>query len=355
MSMTRTDVKLPPRMKSAVQCGLGSIEIVDVPTPVPGPGQVLVRMRAVGICGSDVHYFVNGRIGRAVVSYPYVLGHEPSGIVAALGSGVTSLSVGARVVIDPALPCGVCATCRSGRLNCCQEVRFLGSPPVGGVFEEYHVFQPEQCMPIPEAMSFETAATLEPMGVALHAINMAGLKMGARVAVMGGGTIGMMTAAAARLAGASFVAMTEPIEARRAVAAKFGVDLALPPGSDGTARIKQAAGGVDAAFEAAGSPDAVDDAIRVVKPGGTVVIIGIPAEDHLPIPIHEARGKELDIILLHRSNDTLAPSIRLVAAGRMDPGLVITHRFPLARLQEAINLAHSYEDGVLKAMILMGD
>ena len=348
-------MKPPPRMKSAVLRGLRSIEVIDAATPVPGPGQVLVQIRAVGICGSDVHYFVNGRIGGAVVSYPYVLGHEAAGIVAALGSGVTTLSVGTRVVVDPALPCGACATCRSGRLNCCQEVRFLGSPPVGGVFEEYHVFQPGQCVPIPEAMSFETAAMLEPMGVAMHAVNLAGLKLGARAAVMGGGTIGMLTAAAARRAGASLVAMTEPVEARRGVAAKFGVDLALPPGLDGTARITEATDGVDAAFEAAGSLDAVDDAIRAVKPGGTVVIIGIPEEDRLQIPVHEARGKELCLILVHRSNDTLLPSIRLISGGRMDPGLVVTHRFPLVRLQEAMNLAHSYEDGVLKAMILMGD
>jgi L-iditol 2-dehydrogenase len=314
-------------------------------------------MRAIGICGSDVHYYVNGRIGDAVVSYPYVFGHEPAGIVAALGPGVTSIEAGTRVALDPALPCGVCATCRSGRLNCCQEVRFLGTPPIGGVFEEYHIFQSGQCVPIPPTMSFETAATLEPMGVAMHAVNLAHLKMGARVAVMGGGTIGMMTAAAVRLAGASFVAMTEPVEARRNLAAKFGVDLVLPPGNDSTAQIKQATDGVgvDVAFEAAGALDAMDDAVRVAKPGGTVVIIGIPAEDRLPIRVHEARGKELNLILLHRSNDTLEPSIRLVAAGHMDPTLAITHRFPLVRLQEAMNLAHSYADGVLKAMIFMGD
>jgi L-iditol 2-dehydrogenase len=342
-------------MKSAVQRGIRRIEIIEVPTPVPGPGQVLVQMRAVGVCGSDVHYFVDGRIGKAVVPYPYVLGHEPAGVIAALGPDVASHIVGDRVVIDPALPCGVCATCRSGKLNCCQEVRFLGSPPVGGVFEEYHVFQPEQCVPIPPEMSFETAAALEPMGVALHAIKLAHLRIGARVAILGGGTIGMLTAAAARLAGASFVAMTEPVEARRKLSPKFGVDLALPPGGDALLQITRAAGGIDAAFEAAGTSEAVDDAIRAVKPAGTVVVIGIPAEDRLPLNIHEARGKELSIILAHRSNDTLLPSIRIAAAGSMNPGLVATHRFPLARLQEAMELAYSYEDGILKTMILMGD
>jgi 2-desacetyl-2-hydroxyethyl bacteriochlorophyllide A dehydrogenase len=223
------------------------------------------------------------------------------------------------------------------------------------VFEEYHVFQPEQCALIPPEMSFETGTALEPMGVALHAIKLAGFKMGAKVAVMGGGTIGMLTAAAAKLAGASFIAMTEPVKERREMAAKFGVDLALPPGDDSVAQIKQAAGGIDAAFEAAGAIPAVDDAMRVVKPGGTAVLVGITPEDRLPIRVHEARGKELNIILAHRSNETLTPCIRIAAGGYMDPGLIVTHRFPLDRLQEALSLAHSYEDGVLKTMILMGD
>jgi L-iditol 2-dehydrogenase len=312
-------------------------------------------MRAVGICGSDVHYFADGRIGKAIIQYPYVLGHEPSGVIAALGQGITSPEIGTRVVIDPALPCGICAICRNGRPNCCQEVQFLGSPPIGGVFEEYHVFQPEQCIPIPPEMSFETAATLEPLGVALHAINLASLKLGARVAIMGGGTIGMMTAAAARLAGASYVAMTEPVELRRNMSSRFGIDMILPPGNDSTERIRQATGEIDVAFEAAGAIDAVDDAIQVVKPGGSVIVIGIPAQDRLPIRVHKARGKELSIIFSHRSNDTIVPSIRLVNTGKIDPALTITHRFPLIKLQEAVNLAESYEDGVLKAMILMGE
>ncbi len=355
MADVKSGMQVPAKMRAALMSGIRKIEIREVPTPVPGPGQVLVQIRAAGVCGSDVHYFVDGRIGAAVVKFPYVLGHEPAGVVAALGSGVEGLRVGERVVLDPALPCFVCDTCRSGQLHCCARVRFLGSPPVGGIFEEYHLFHPEQCVPIPESMSFETAAALEPMGVALHAINLARLKPGARVAVMGGGTIGMLTAAAARLAGASFIAMTEPVPARRAMAARFGVDLVLPPGDESIAEIKKAAGGLDATFEAAGSTEAVDDAIRAVKPAGTVAVIGIPPEDRLPIRVHEARGKEVHLILAHRSNLTLRPCIQLVEAGRMEPGSIVTHRFPLVRLEEALNLACAREDGILKAMIIMGE
>ena len=345
---------IPAMMHTAVLTKPHRIELIETPTPVPGPGQVLVRLRAVGICGSDVHYYVDGRIGNAVVDYPFVLGHEPAGEVAALGAGVSDLAVGDRVALEPALSCGICPTCRAGHQNCCPSVQFLGTPPIGGVFEEYHLFHSEQCVPLPDELTFEAAAALEPMAVALHAVNLARLKLGARVAVMGGGPVGMLTAVAARLAGASFVALTEPVPERRALAARFGVDLALDP-ADGDARaeITQAAGEIDVAFEAAGTREAVDDATLIVGPGGTAVIIGIPAGDRISLRAHELRRKELNLIMARRSNHALEPAIRLMRTGRIDPGFIVTHRFPLDRLAEAMELVHHYSDGVLKAMIIM--
>ncbi|MGE5597992.1 MAG: zinc-dependent alcohol dehydrogenase [Bacteroidota bacterium] len=341
-------------MRSAVLSAPHRIDLAEIPTPAPGPGQVLVRLRAVGICGSDVHYYADGRIGSAVVEYPFVLGHEPAGEIAALGAGIAGLAVGDRVALEPAYPCGVCPTCREGRLNCCPSVEFLGTPPVGGVFEEYHLFHAEQCVPLPDAITFEAAATLEPMAVALHAVNLARPRLGARVAVMGGGPVGMLTAMAARLAGASFIALTEPIPARRALAARFGVDLALDPQSgDAVAEIKRAAGEIDVAFEAAGTQEAVDDATLVVGPGGTAVIIGIPSVDRISLRAHELRRKELNLIMARRSNHALEPAIRLMRDGRIDPGRIVTHRFPLTNLAEAMDLVHVYGDGVLKAMVVM--
>lgn len=347
-------IDIPAAMRSAVLSGPRRIELVEVPTPRPGPGEVLVRLRAVGVCGSDVHYYADGRIGDAVVEYPFVLGHEPAGEVAAVGPGVEGLAAGDRVALEPAFPCGICPICRRGRPNCCPQVRFLGTPPVGGVFEEYHLFQAEQCVPLPEGISFEAAACLEPMAVALHAVNLARLELGARVAVMGGGPIGILTAVAARLAGASFVALTEPIPERRALAAKFGVDLVLDPfAGDARAEIRRAAGTIDAAFEAAGTQEAVDDATLVAGPGGTAVIIGIPAAERISLRAHDVRRKELKILMARRSNHTLEPAIRLMRAGRIDPGAIVTHRFPLDQLPRAMELAHAYEDGVLKAMVLL--
>lgn len=352
--MNAGKVHIPSTMRAAVLTGLRRIELAEVPTPMPGRGQVLVRLRAVGICGSDVHHYVDGRIGNAVDEFPVVLGHEPAGEIVALGEGVSHLAVGDRVALEPALACGLCPTCREGRQNSCPHVQFLGTPPVRGVFEEYHLFDPEQCIRLPDGISFEAAAALEPMAVALHSVNLARLKLGARVAVMGGGSIGMLTAAAARLAGASFVAMTEPIPARRALAARFGVDLVLDPiAVDAVTEIRKAAGQIDAAFEAAGAQAAVDDATLVVGPGGTAVIIGIPAADRISLSVHDLRRKELQIIMARRSNHTLHPAIRLLEAGCLDPAAVITHRFPLDRTAQAMELVHAYEDGVLKAVISM--
>ncbi|MHB9134319.1 MAG: zinc-dependent alcohol dehydrogenase [Armatimonadota bacterium] len=345
---------IPATMCSAQQTAIGKIELVQVSTPMPGPGEVLVRLRAVGICGSDVHYFVDGRIGDAIVEYPNILGHEPAGEIALLGEGVNGLTVGQRVALDPAHSCGVCDACLTGRPNCCPQVRFLGTPPIPGVFEEYHVFHASQCVPIPDNVSFEAAATLEPMAVGMHAVNMARLKLGDRIAIMGCGTIGIVTAMAARAAGASFIAMTDPIPARRAYAKQFGADLVLDPNDgDVVEQIKAQAGPIDVSFEAAGTQGAIDNATLVVKPTGTTVIIGIPAEDRIQLWVHNVRRKELNIIMCRRSNFALEPSIRLLANGAIHPEQIITHHFPLERLEEGLNLVHAIGDGVLKAMVVM--
>jgi L-iditol 2-dehydrogenase len=349
---TSSNMTIPAVMRAAVQTERGRIEIVERPTPAPGPGQVLVRLRAVGICGSDVHYFVDGRIGDAVVTYPYILGHEPAGEVAALGEGVTGLTVGQRVALEPALSCGACHACNIGRPNCCPNVQFLGTPPYNGTFEDYHLYAPAQCVPIPDHVSFEAAATLEPMAVGVHAVNMARLKMGDRIAIMGCGTIGIVTMMAARAAGASFIAMSDPIPARREAAKRFGADLVLDPTADNVVEAIQATGPIDVAFEAAGEQGAIDDATLVVRPAGTCVIIGIPAVDRIALWVHNVRRKELNLIMARRSNMELEPTIRLLGSGQLHPEQIVTHRFPLERLAEGMDLVHHYRDGVLKAMIV---
>ncbi len=322
--------------------------------PTPGPGQVLVRLRTVGICGSDVHYFVDGRIGDALVDYPYVLGHEAAGDVVALGPGVEALAPGQRVALEPALSCGHCPICLAGRPNCCPAVRFLGSPPVPGVYAEYHVFAAHQCVPLPDNVSLEAAAALEPMAVGVHAVNLGQVRPGDRVAIMGCGPIGIVTLMAARAAGATFVAMTDPIPSRRAHAERFGADLVLDPTAvEAPAAIQAVAGAIDIAFEAAGVQAAIDDATLAVRPGGTAVLIGIPAVDRIALWAHPLRRKELTLIMARRANFTLEPCLRLMAKGLIDPERIVTHRYTLAQLAEGMELVHAYADGVLKAMIVL--
>lgn len=340
-------------MRSARLTAVGHIELHETAVPHPGPGEVLVRLRAVGICGSDVHYYVDGHIGDAVAPFPYVLGHEPSGEIAELGAGVSTLQIGQRVALEPALSCGQCAMCLTGRPNCCPQVRFLGSPPVPGVYEEYHVFTAHQCVPIPDAVSLEAAATLEPMGVGLHAVNLARVRPGDRIAIMGCGPVGILTAVAARAAGATFIAMTDPIPARRDHARRIVADMVADPADDALPAIRDAAGEIDIAFEAAGAQGAVDDATLIVRPGGTAVIIGIPTSDRIALWAHSLRRKELNIIMARRSNFDLEPCIRLMEHGMIDPAQVITHRFTLDTLAEGMEMVHNYRDGVLKAMILI--
>jgi L-iditol 2-dehydrogenase len=343
-------------MRSAALSGIGQIDLTETPVPQPRRGEVLVRLRAVGICGSDVHYFVDGRIGDAVVQMPFVLGHEPAGEVAALGEGVNGLAVGQRVALEPSLPCGHCELCVTGRPNCCPQVRFLGSPPIPGVYEEYHLFSPHQCVPIPASITFEAAAALEPMAVGLHAVNIAHVKPGDRVAIMGCGPVGILTALAARLAGAAFIGMTDPIPARRAHAARLGADLVVDPTAEGAMQeIQTTAGQIDIAFEAAGVQQAIDDATLITRSGGTTVIIGIPAVDRISLWAHPLRRKELTILMSRRSSFELETCIRLMERGQIDPSVVITHRFTLEQLAEGMALVHHYGDGVLKAMIVMGE
>jgi len=341
-------------MRSAIMDAVGSIRLIEAPVPQPAANEVLVRLRAVGICGSDVHYFVDGRIGDAVVDFPFVLGHEPAGEVAMLGENVTGLAVGDRIALEPALPCGQCRACLTGHPNCCPQVRFLGTPPIGGVFEEYHIFHASQCVKIPDSISLEAAATLEPMAVGIHAVNLGHVRPGDTLFITGCGPVGILIAMAARACGAAFIAMSDPIPERRAHAANLGADLVLDPAAGNVAdAIKQAVGQVDIAFEAAGTQEAIDDATLVVRPAGTAVIIGIPAVDRISLWVHQIRRKELNLIMARRSNFALEPAIRMMEAGLIAPERVITHRFPLERLSEGMQFVHEYRDGVLKAMVVM--
>jgi L-iditol 2-dehydrogenase len=345
-------------MRASRLHGVRDLRVEDLPRPEPGPGEVLLKVAAVGTCGSDVHYYVEGRIGDQVVTAPITMGHEFSAWVAGLGEGVTGLAVGQLVAVEPAIHCGECECCQHGHPNLCPNVRFCGTPPIDGVFAEYAVMPVENCFPLPEGFTPAEGAMLEPLGVAIHTVDLAHLKPGQTVAVLGAGPIGLLTAAVARAAGAGEIYVTEPLAYRRAFALQHVADVALnPDDTDVVAEIARLTGGrgVDVAFEAAGAPETPDQAARVTRPGGKVVVAGIPSEDAMTFTASVVRRKGLTIKMVRRMKHTYPRAIALVQKGMVDVASLATHTFPLERIAEAFEIVAAYDDGVLRAIIQVAD
>jgi L-iditol 2-dehydrogenase len=338
--------------------GIRDLRLETLPRPTPGPGQVLLRVMAVGVCGSDVHYYLEGRIGDQVVTAPTIMGHEFSARVAGLGPGVEGLEVGKLVAVEPGISCGACEMCHQGHPNLCPHVRFCGTPPIDGVLAEYTVMPAENCFPLPAGVSPEAGALLEPLGIAIHTVDLAHLAVGQTVAVLGAGPIGLLVAAVARAAGAAQVFMTEPLAYRRRLAREYVADAALDPDkADVVAEIVALTGGrgVDVAFEAAGAPDTAQQAAAVARIGGVVIVAGIPADDTMMLNASTVRRKGLTIKLVRRMKHTYPRAIRLVQAGLVDVEALVSHRLPLARTAEAFEMVAGYRDGVLRAVIQVAD
>jgi L-iditol 2-dehydrogenase len=340
--------------RAARMHGIRDLRLEDLPRPAPGPGEVLLEVASVGVCGSDVHYYLEGRIGNQVVTAPIIMGHEFSAWVADLGTGVEGLDVGQLVAVEPAISCGECEPCRHGHPNLCPGVSFCGTPPVDGVFAEYTVMPAKNCFPLPQGFGPAEGAMLEPLGVAIHAVDLAHLKPGYTVAVLGAGPIGLLIAAVAQVAGASGIYMTEPLAYRRQFALDYVADAALnPDDADIVAEIMRLTGGrgVDVAFEAAGAPETPQQAAALARPGGKVIVAGIPADDTMTMNASTVRHKGLTIKLVRRMKHTYPRAIRLVQRGMVDVKPLITHTFPLERIVEAFEMVAAYEDGVLRAVI----
>lgn len=330
------------------------LRMLDEPTPAVGPGDVLIRIKSVGVCASDLHYYSEGRIGTAVVEAPIILGHEPSGVIEAVGSAVTNLKPGDRVAVEPTKPCRQCEFCRSGHTNVCPNVEFFGTPPIDGCFRELVAWPSPLAIPIPDNVSFDEAAMIEPLAVGVHAAKLAELKGGESVAVLGAGAIGLSALQAAKVRGASRVIVSEPIAERRQIALKLGADAVIDTSAGGVTEQAIAANNgnePDVVFECAGMPDAFVQAVEIVRTLGTVVFVGIPTEDHYCLPASLARRKELTVKFDRRSCNEAEESIDLVSRGLVDVKSYVTHAFPLDRVREALELAIAKSDGVVRAVV----
>jgi L-iditol 2-dehydrogenase len=326
----------------------------EIPPPEPGPDEALIRVRAVGVCGSDVHYYADGRIGSDVPQFPFVLGHEFAGEIAALGPGVAGPPIGTRVAVDPAIPCGHCEVCLEGNPNCCPTVRFPSSPPKPGALCEWYAHPAHLCVPLPDSLDFVDGVMLEPLGVSIHALALARIRPGDTVAVLGAGPIGLLILQLALHANASVVYVSEPVAERRALATGFGASAVCDPGASDPAvwLLDETSGrGVDVVLEAAWGAEAVDQAVRMARYAGRVVLVGIPREDHVAFSANTARRKGLTLLMSRRMKHVYPRAIALVEHGLVDVRTLVTHRFPLEQAGEAFELVASLRDGVVKAII----
>ena len=323
-------------MKSVRLHGTGNLQIHDEPTPVVGQGEKLVRVKSVGVCGSDLHWFSEGEIGDAKLEHPLVLGHEFAGVT----------EDGQRVAIDPAIACGRCEFCEHGNPNLCSSLIFAGHGKTDGGLREWVAWSEKSLFPIPDSISDADGAMLEPLGIAIHAVDLGKLKTGMTVGVFGCGPIGLLIIQMAKLSGAANIIATDKLTHRVEAAKSFGASEAFLVGDDsGLSVIQAAINGreVDVAFEAAGKQDAVDDAFAAVTSGGKVVLAGIPDGDKTSFSASTARRKGLTIKLVRRMKHTYPRAIELVSKGLVDVHSIVTHRFPLEQSAEAFRVAQRRE------------
>jgi L-iditol 2-dehydrogenase len=346
-------------MMAALLYGPRDMRVERIPRPAaPGPGMALLRVTAVGVCGSDLHTYVDGRIGESVVAAPLVLGHEFGGVVEAVGpeaydGNFAPLQVGTRVAVDPAQPCGRCEMCEQGHPNLCHRLHFCGLYPDGGSLCEYIVMPAHCCFPVPPTIDDAGAALLEPLGIALHAVDLAKLHVADSVAVLGAGPIGLLLLQVAKLAGAAPIYVIDQFPWRLALAQQYGAVPVNFAEVDPVQAVMQATGGrgVDVAMEAAWADHSVQQAADMARMGGRLVLVGIPGPDKLEMKHSTARRKGLTIRVSRRMKHVYPRAIKLVENGSIDLQSIISHHFPLSRTPAAYELNVAYADQVNKIVI----
>ena len=315
---------------------------------------VLLKVGAVGVCGSDVHYYTAGRIGSQVVKYPFRVGHEFAATVKEVGGKVKGVKVGDRVAVEPNMSCGKCDQCLADRRHTCRKSRFLGCPDQAeGCLAEYIVMPAECCYPVKAGTSFEQAALVEPLSIGIYAAKLCGVVKGTKTAILGAGCIGLSAVVAAKARGVGKIYVTDRIDARLNAARKAGAGwIGNPDKEDIVAAIsKQEPLLLDAVFECCGQQEALDQAIKLLKPGGKLMIVGIPETDRVSFSIDTIRRKEICIQNVRRQNECVQPAIDMIESGKVNLDFMVTHRFPLERTQEAFDVVSEYRDGVVKAII----
>lgn len=341
-------------MKVAVMEGIGKMGYEERPIPQPGPDEVLVKLEYVGICGSDIHYYETGAIGDYVVEPPFVLGHEPGGVVVEVGSNVTHLAVGDRVALEPGKTCGHCEFCRTGRYNLCPDVVFFATPPVDGVFQEYVAHEAALCFKLPENVSTFEGALIEPLAVGFHAANQGGAHAGQTAVVLGAGCIGLVSMMALKAEGVSRVIVVDIMPKRLEKALELGADAVVNGAEeDAVEAVMRLTGGAgaDLAIETAGTEVTTRQAIHLVKKGSTIVLVGYSKTGEMTLPMSLVLDKELTFKTVFRYRHIYPMAIDAVAAGKVNLKGIVTDVFGFDDIQEAMDRSVTDKANIVKAVV----
>jgi len=331
------------------------MEIKNVPDPqIREPNEVKIKMLALGICGSDIHYYTQGKIGSQKVTFPFTVGHEGAGLVVETGAEVTRVKPGDKVAIEPSLPCGYCDQCLSGRPHTCRNIKFLGCPgQAEGALSEYIIMPEHNCLLLPENLNADHGSISEPLAIGIYSVIKSGGVKGKKTGILGYGPIGMSVMLAARAEGAEKIYVTDKIEERLAIAAEENADYYGNPLKENIVeKIREyEPSGLDVVFECCGQQEALDQSVDLLKPGGKIIVVGIPEFDNWSVNVENTRRRELMIQFIRRQVNCTETAIEMMKSGMIDISRMVTHRFPFKRTKDAFDLVSEYRDGVMKAMI----
>jgi L-iditol 2-dehydrogenase len=342
-------------MKAMMLTGIREMVMKEYPEPaIVKPDDVKIKMSVVGICGSDIHYYTQGQIGSQVVAYPFTVGHEGAGIVVETGKDVKRVKPGDIIAIEPAMPCWECDQCLSGRHHTCRNLRFLGCPgQAEGCLMEYIVMPEQSCFKLAGRLTPDHGSISEPLAIGVYAVKKSGDVKGLDVGILGYGPIGMSVMLAAKAAGAGSFTVTDKIQQRLAMALTEGASALFNPlEEDFVSMLKQHhPPGLDVVYECCGKQEAFDQAVDVLKPGGRLVVVGIPEFDRWSMSVELTRRKEISLQFIRRQVDCVDTALDMMENGKIDISHMVTHRFPFNKTKEAFDLVAEYRDGVMKAMI----
>ena len=343
-------------MKTIVLTGIREMQLIEEQIPqITTPYEVRIKLTTIGVCGSDIHYYAEGKIGTQVVSYPFPVGHECSGIIEEVGLNVTNVKVGDLVVVDPSVHCGQCDQCLSGRSHTCRNNRFLGCPgQLNGCLSEFIVMPAFTCFPVTGKLNTVQAALIEPLSIGVYSVNLAGIETNScSVGIFGAGPIGLSNLMKLLAVGIIRIGIIEPLDYRIRKAMEIGATYAInPDNEDVEFRVKKEEELLlDVVFEASGAQEAVTNAVKILKPGGKLVLVGIPPDAKYTFDMDLMRRKELTVINVRRQNHCVEEAIELVVSGKIDVEQMVTHGFSLEETPTAFEIVEAYKDGAIKAMI----